>query len=73
MKAYSLYFRQKIVDTYGEGNISQRQLAERFRVAALSFIETLLKQHREKGRIAPKVRTEQTATKLNAEQLAVLE
>ena len=72
MKAYSLDFRQKIVDTYAQGNISQRQLAERFRVA-LSFIETLLKQHRETGSIAPKLRTEQTPTKLNAKQLAVLE
>lgn len=59
MKAYSLDLRQKIVDAYAEGNISQRQLAKHFRVA-LSFIEKLLKQHRETGTIAPKVRTEQT-------------
>ncbi len=72
MKAYSLDLRQKIVDIYAEGNISQRQLAKQFRVA-LSFIEKLLKQHRETGNIAPKVRTEQTPTKLNAEQLKVLE
>lgn len=72
MKAYSLDLRQKIVDTYAEGNISQRQLAKQFRVA-LSFIEKLLKQHRETGNIAPKVRTEQTPTKLNEEQLTILE
>lgn len=72
MKAYSLDFRQKIVDTYAEGNSSQRQLAERFRVA-LSFIEKLLKQDREPGAIAPKVRTDQTPTKLTAEQLDVLQ
>lgn len=72
MKAYSLDLRQKIVDTYAEGNTSQRQLAKQFRVA-LSFIEKLLKQQRETGRIAPKQRTEQTPTKLNAEQLGVLE
>lgn len=72
MKAYSLDLRQKIVDTYVEGNISQRQLAERFRVA-LSFIEKLLKQYRETGMIACKVRTEQTSTKLSAEQLEVLQ
>lgn len=72
MKAYSLDFRQKIMDAYAEGNISQRQLAQRFRVA-LSFVETLLKQHRETGSIAPKVRTEQTPTKLTHEQLRVLE
>lgn len=72
MKAYSLDLRQKIVDTYLEETISQRQLAKQFRVA-LSFIEKLLKQHRQTGSIAPKVRTQQTPTKLNAEQLTVLE
>lgn len=59
MKAYSLDLRQKIIDTYFEGGISQRQLAKRFRVA-LSFVEKLLKQYRETGSIAPKVRTQQT-------------
>ena len=72
MKAYSLDLRQKIVDAYAEGNVSQRQLAKQFRVA-LSFVEKLLKQHRETGNIAPLVRTEQTPTKLNPEQLTVLE
>ena len=71
MKAYSLDLRQKIVDAYAEGNISQRQLAKQFRVA-LSFIEKLLKQRRETGSIAPKVRTQQTPTKLNSKQLMVL-
>lgn len=71
MKAYSLDFRQKIIDTYLEGGISQRQLAERFKVA-LSFIEKLLKQYRETGSIAPKVRIQQTPPKLNEEQLNVL-
>jgi putative transposase len=32
MKAYSLDLRQKIVDAYAEGQISQRQLAKQFRV-----------------------------------------
>ena len=71
MKAYSLDLRQKIVDTYNEGGMSQRQLAKRFRVA-LSFIEKLLKQYRETESIAPKVRTQQTPTKLNEQQLSVL-
>lgn len=68
MKPYSLDLRQKIVDAYAEGNISQRQLARQFRVA-LSFVETLLKRYRETGSVAPKVRTQQTPTKLNSEQL----
>ncbi len=72
MKAYSFDLRQKIVDVYAEGNVSQRQLALQFRVA-LSFVEKLLKRYRETGTIAPKVRTKQTPTKLNAEQLTVLQ
>ena len=72
MKAYSLGLRQKIVDAYAAGNLSQRQLAKQFRVA-LSFIEKLLKQHREIGNIAPKKRMNRTRTKLNDGQLKVLE
>lgn len=72
MKAYSLDLRQKIIDTHAEDNISQRQLAARFRVT-LSFIEKLLKQYRETGSIAPKVRTNQTPIKLTLEQLNVLQ
>ena len=71
MKPYSLDLRQKVVETYEAGGISQRQLAKIFRVTA-SFVQDLLKQKRELGTIAPKVRTEQTPTKLNAEQLDVL-
>ncbi|GAA6618464.1 transposase [Scytonema sp. NUACC26] len=71
MKAYSLDLRQKILDTYLEGRMSQRQLAKRFCVT-LGFIEKLLKQYRETGTIAPKVRTQQTPTKLNEQQLNVL-
>lgn len=71
MKPYSLDLRQKIVDRYQKGNVSQRQLAEQFGVA-LSFIESLLKRYRETGSVAPKIRTQQTPTKLNNEQLGVL-
>ncbi|MGV2827888.1 hypothetical protein [Myxosarcina sp. GI1(2024)] len=52
MKAYSLDFRQKIIDVYNQEEISQRQLAKRFDVA-LSFIFKLLKQYRTTGEIAP--------------------
>ncbi len=71
MKAYSIDLRQKIVEAYERGNISQRQLAQQFNVA-LSFIEKLLKQYRETGSVAPKLRTQQTPTKLNQEQLDLL-
>lgn len=71
MKAYTLEFRQKILDVYDSEPISQRQLARRFQVAK-SFVEKILKQRRETGSIAPKVRTQQTPSKLNREQLTVL-
>lgn len=53
MKAYSTDLRQKIIETYENERISQRQLAQRFRVAT-SFVIKLLKQHRETGDLAPK-------------------
>ena len=71
MKPYSLDLRQKIVDAYARGDISQRQLARQFGVAK-SFVQKLLKQARETGNLAPKVRTQQTPTKLNSQQLEVL-
>jgi transposase len=71
MKAYSLDLRQKIVDAYAAGGICQRQLAKNFGVT-LSFVQSLLKRQREFQTIAPKVRTEQTPTKLNAAQLEIL-
>lgn len=72
MKPYSIDLRQKIVDSYAKGNTSMRKLATQFNVA-LSFIEKLIKQHRETGDVAPKKRTQQTPTKLNSEQLEILE
>ena len=63
MKAYSVDLRQKIIDVYHEGNTSQRELAQRFRVA-LSFIQKLLKQYRETEDIAPKTRKKQTPKNL---------
>jgi transposase len=39
---------------------------------SLSFVQKFLKQYRETGKIAPKVRSQQTPPKLNAEGLNVL-
>ena len=70
-KAYSLDLRQKIIDAYTVGGISQRGLAKQFGVAK-SFIQKLLKQYRETGSIAPKVRVEQTPPKLNDAHRVIL-
>ncbi len=48
MKPYSIALRQKIIETYENEVISQRQLAKRFRVA-FSFVIKILKQYRETG------------------------
>lgn len=71
MQPYSLDLRQKVFDAYQAGGISQRQLARNFGVS-LSFVQDLLKQYRDRSSLAPKIRTQQTPTKLNAEQLEVL-
>ena len=71
MQPDSLEFRQRIIDTYAEGNISQPKLAQRFRVSP-SFVQKILKQYRETGSIEPKQRLEQTPTKLNSVQLDIL-
>jgi len=48
MRAYSLDFRHKIVQTYENENISQEKLAKCLNVAK-SFVQKLLKQWRETG------------------------
>ena len=71
MKTYSLDLRQKIVDAYAKGDVSQRQIAKNFGIT-LKFVHKLLTQYRELGTIAPKIRTQQTPIKLTPEQLEVL-
>jgi len=71
VKAYSLDFRQKIIDAYRQGDISQRQLAGRFDVA-LSFIEKLIKQYKETGDIAPKSHSGGQSPALTPEQIQIV-
>lgn len=71
MKAYTTDLRQKIIETYENEPISQRQLAKRFRVAP-SFIVKLLKQYRETGQIAPKSRPGRPRL-LDAEHLQIVQ
>jgi transposase len=71
MKAYSLDFRQKIVNTYFKEDTSQRKIARRFGVA-LSFVEKLLKQLRETGDLAPKPHGGGPKPKLTAAQRSLV-
>lgn len=65
MKAYSLDLRQKIVDSYEAGGISQRQLASRFRVSTFFVVKVLglhrrgeqLQAKRRGGRVKPLLTT----------------
>jgi transposase len=71
MIPYSLDFRKKIIETYKEEKLSQRQLAKRFRVA-LSFIQKLLKQWRETGEVNPKPHGGGQKLKLSSDQIILL-
>lgn len=52
MRAYPIELRQRIVDAYLHREGSIRQVAERFQVAR-SYVQTLLKQYRERGHVRP--------------------
>jgi transposase len=51
MKAYSLDLREKVVERYQVGGISQRELAKQFGVS-LFFVEKILKLKRTGGSLA---------------------
>jgi transposase len=71
MQAYSLDLRRKIVETYETEEISQRALAERFRVA-VSFVEKLLKQWRETKDLNPKPHGGGQTLKLSSEHIILI-
>lgn len=68
MKPYSKDLRQKILSTHLEGQESIRQIAQRFQVSK-SFVQKLLKQYRETGKIAPKAHRGGISSKLNSSQI----
>lgn len=72
MKAYSVDFRQKIIDVRQTEKLSIRALAQRFQVSK-HFVETLLKLYQETGSVQPRPHGGGAQPKLNAEQLHQLE
>jgi len=52
MKAYSIDFREKIVNTYEQGNTSVRKVATRFNVSK-ALVQKLLKQKKVQGHVEP--------------------
>lgn len=71
MQPYSVDFRTKIIEVYEQEEISIRNLAQRFKVAK-SFVQKLIKQYRETGKLSPKKSGGSPPRKLNSEQLIVL-
>ena len=71
MKPYSLDLRQKIVESYENGEGSIRQLAQRFKVSP-DFVQRLLKRHRQDGTLEPKSRGGNEPT-LKLEHLEILQ
>jgi transposase len=55
MKAYSLDLRQKVVEVYQAGGVSQRQLAKQFHVS-LFFVRKMLRLKRLGSNLAPRER-----------------
>lgn len=72
MKAYSLDLRQKVIETYAAGGITQRELAARFRVS-LYFVVKLLKRWRQEQTLAPRRRGANVKARLTPEILQFLD
>jgi transposase len=69
---YSTDLRQRVVDAYNKDIMTTyKQIAERFSVS-VSFVSAILSRYRKSGSVAPKIREEQTPTKLSDEQLLIL-
>ena len=71
MRAYSLDFRQKIVETYQAEKISIAKVAKRFNVAK-SFVQKILKQFRETGDLNPKRPPGRQKLKLSSLQIILI-
>jgi transposase len=68
MKPYSRDLRQKIVDTYLEGEESIRQVAKRFQVSS-SFVSRIIQKYRRTGTVDSEPHRGGTSSKLNPEQI----
>jgi len=71
MKPYSLDFQQKIRQIYENENQSIRKIASRFGIAK-SFVQKLIKQHKETGDLAPKPQGGNSAPKLGSQEVVIL-
>ena len=70
-RAYSLDLRQKIIESYQNGEGSIRQISKRFKVSR-DCVQRLLNRYRREGTIEPKPYTGWNKPKLNEEHLKIL-
>jgi len=72
MTVYSYDLRQKVVEAYDQGELSQRKLASLFGVS-LTFVQRILKRRRETGDVKAKVAVRKgPEPSLDASKLEVL-
>ncbi len=71
MRPYSHDIRVRVVQSYQNGEGSQRQLARRYNVS-LSFVQQLLKRYRETGNIVPRQYNNKTASKIDHNSLQLI-
>lgn len=71
MLPYSIDFRQKLIEVHEQEKISIRKLASRFLVSK-SFVQKILKQHKETGDIKPKRQGGNSPPKVQGEDMVTL-
>lgn len=71
MKAYSHDIRVRVIQSYENGEGSQRQLARRYNVS-LSFVQELLKRYRETGNILPRKYSNKVGSKVDGNSLQLI-
>lgn len=72
MKPYSYDLRQKVINAHNNEEGSQQQLAKSFSVS-LSFVQSLLRRYRNNGTVEAKAHGGGQESKLNHEQLVLVE
>lgn len=71
MKPYSEDIRVRVIQSYENGEGSQRQLAQRYNVS-LSFVHELLKRYRQTGNIVPRKYIKKVDTKVDDNSLQLI-
>jgi transposase len=71
LKPYSQDIRVRVIQSYENGEGSQRQLARRYNVS-LSFVQQLLKRYRETGDIVPQKQVKPVKPKVDETSLRLI-